>query len=86
MKLNRFYITWCYNRQCVAFVNRNATYPHTGIVSSYIPLNSGLWSNLLRKTAIKANFYFPSEEENVCLRKILVSVNSMGGNLDATFL
>ena len=50
-----------------------------------MPLNSSLWSNLLRETAITANFYFPSEEESVCLRKNLVSVNSMGHNLDATF-
>ena len=26
-------------------------------------LNSGLWSNLLRETAITATFYFPEEEE-----------------------
>ena len=46
---------------------------------------SVLWPNLLRKTAITTIFYFPSEEESVCLRKYLVSVNSMGRNLDATF-
>ena len=40
-------------------------------------MNSGQWSNLLRKTAITANFYFPSEEESVCVRQNLVSVNSI---------
>ena len=70
----------------MAFVNHNEIHPHTRIVSQYRPLNGGLWSNLLKKTAITASFYFASEEESACLRKNMVSVNSIGRNLDATFL
>ena len=44
-----------------------------------------MWPNLLRKTAITTNFYFPLEEESLCLRKNLLSVNSVGWNIDATF-
>ena len=36
----------------------------------------------LRKTAITASFYFPAEEENVYIRKKLVSVNSTGHDLE----
>ena len=39
-------------------------------VSSYILSNSGLWSNLLRKTAIITANYFATEEESVYIRKI----------------
>ena len=52
------------------FINHNETNPHTGIVSYYISLNTGLWPNLLRKTTITTNFYFPSEEESVYLEKL----------------
>ena len=31
-------------------------------------------------------FYFPAEEESVCIRKKQVSVNSTGDDLDASFL
>ena len=48
----------------VAFVNHIETNPDTEM-----SLNSGLWSNLLRKTAITANFYFPAEKESACIRK-----------------
>ena len=60
--------------------------PHTRIVSEYISLNSGLRSNLLRKTAIKTTFYFPAKKESVCIRKKSVSVNSMGHDFHASFL
>ena len=33
-----------------------------------ISLNSGLWSNLLRKTAITTTFYLP-KGESICIRK-----------------
>ena len=33
-----------------------------------VSLNSGLWSNLLRKTAITTTFYFP-EEASIGMRK-----------------
>ena len=32
-------------------------------------MNSGLWSKLLKKTVITATFYFPADEEKVCIRK-----------------
>ena len=50
----------------MAFVNKIETNSHTRIVS-YISLNSGLWSNSQRKTAIETTFYFPAEEESVCI-------------------
>ena len=53
---------WC-------FVNHNETNLDTRIVLWYIWLNSGLRSNLLRKTAITTTFYFPAEEGSTCLRK-----------------
>ena len=31
-------------------------------------------------------FYFPAEEESVCIRKKTVTVNSMGYDLDVSFL
>ena len=43
-----------------------------------------MWSNLLRKTAIKTTF-FPEEEESVSIRKKSVSVNGMGHNLHVSF-
>ena len=46
-------------------------------------LNSGLWSNFLRKTAIIAAYYFPAKEESVFIRKKQGSVNSTGHDLDA---
>ena len=69
----------------MAFVNHIETNPQTRIVLKYISLNSGLWFNLLRKTVISV-FYFPAEEESVCIRTKKVSVNSMGDSLDASFL
>ena len=75
----------CYNRQSVTFVNHVESNTNTGIVSQFIPLNSGLWPNLLRQTAITTNFYFPFEEEGVCTRKNSISVNNTGHNL-ASFL
>ena len=48
-------------------------------------MDSGLWSNLLRKTAIETTFYFPAEKKKVCKRKKSVSVNSMGRNHDQAF-
>ena len=44
------------------------------------------WSNLLRKTAITTTNYFVAEEENVCIRKKQVSVNSTGHDFDGRFL
>ena len=29
----------------------------------------GLWSNLLRETAVTITLYFPAEEESVCVRE-----------------
>ena len=52
----------------------------------YTSLSNGLWSNLLKKTTITATFYFLAEEESICLRKKLVSINSMGHDLDTSFL
>ena len=75
-----------YYRQCVAIVNHIETNPHTRIASWYIWLDSDLWSNLLRKSEMTATFYFPADEQSVCIRKIYVSVNSMGCNHDASFL
>ena len=49
----------------MVFVNRTETNPHTKIVLQHTSLNGGLWSNLLRKTAIKTTIYFPVEEESV---------------------
>ena len=49
-------------------------------------LNSGLRFNLLRKTVITKPFYFPTEEESLCIRKKKESVNSTGHDLDASFL
>ena len=57
-----------YYRQCEAFVNYIDNNPQTRIVLQYISLNSDLWPNLLRKTAITATFYLPGEEI-VCLRE-----------------
>ena len=62
-------MVYIYYRQCMAFVNHTETNPHTRIVLKYVSLNSGLWSNLLRKTAITTTFYFPAEEESVCIRR-----------------
>ena len=69
----------------MAFVNHIETNPHTRIVSYYISLNSGLWSNLLKKTTITATFYFTAEE-NVCIRKKWVSINCTDHDLGASFL
>ena len=52
----------------------------------YILLNSGLWSNLLRKTAVTTTNYFAAEEKCACIRKNRLSVNSTGHDLDASFL
>ena len=38
------------------------------------------------KTAIETTFYFPTKEENVCIRKKSVSVNCTGHDLHASFL
>ena len=56
------------------------------IYITYISLSNSLWSNLLKKTAITTTFYFLAEEESICLRKKLVSINSMGHDLDTSFL
>ena len=48
-------------------------------------MDSGLWSNLLRKTAIETTFYFPAEKKKVCKRKKSVSVNSTSHNHDQAF-
>ena len=53
-------------------LNHIETNPYTTIISEYISLNSGLWSNLLRKTAITTAFYFPADEESVCIRRKIV--------------
>ena len=45
-----------------------------------------MWPNLLRKKAISTNFYFPSENERLCIRKNSISVNNTGHNLHASFL
>ena len=37
--------------------------------AQYVQLNSDLWSNLLRKTAITTTFYFTAEVESVYLGK-----------------
>ena len=55
----------------MAFINHIETNAHTRIASQYITLNSGLLSNLIKKTAIKTTFYFSAEEESVCIRKNL---------------
>ena len=56
-------------RECVAFAIHIESNPHIGIVLQYISWSSGLWSNLLRKTAITTTFYFPAEQESQCKRK-----------------
>ena len=53
-----------YYRQCVVFVNHIETNPHNRIVLECISLNSGLWSNLLRKPEIITTFHFPTEDES----------------------
>ena len=53
----------------MAFLNHIETNPHIRIVLQYISLKSGLCSNLLRKKKIKTTFYFPEEEETVCIRR-----------------
>ena len=60
----------------MAFVNHIDTNPHTRIVLYYISLNSGLWPNLPRKTAITITFYFPAEEKGVCIRNKYESVTA----------
>ena len=40
----------------MTFVNHIETNPHARIVSQYVSLNSGLWSNLLRKTVTEKLF------------------------------
>ena len=70
----------------MVFVNHIETNPLTRIVLQYISFNSGLWSNLLRKTAIKTTFYFPAEKESVCISKKYVSVNSTSHDLHASLL
>ena len=40
---------------------------------------------MLRKIGIALTIYFAAEEKSVCKRKIWVSVNSMGHDLDAIF-
>ena len=47
-------------------------------------MNSGLWSNLLRKTAIATTFDFAQEEKSVHKRNKSVSANSTGHDLDAS--
>ena len=69
----------------MTFVNQIETNPHTIIVPQYISLSSGMWSNLLRKTAIETTFYFPAEEQSICIKKKSVSVNSTGHDLYASF-
>ena len=54
---------------CVVFVNRVETNLHTRIVLQHISLKSGVWSNLLKKTAVTTTFYFPVEDKSVCIRK-----------------
>ena len=55
---------------CVTFASHIEISPSAKTVSNYISLNSDLRSNLLRKTAITANFYFPAEQqESVWIRK-----------------
>ena len=49
-------------------------------------LKSGMWSNLLTKTAIKTTFNFPAEEESVWIRKKSISANNTGDDLHANFL
>ena len=73
----------------MAFGNHTETNPHTRIVLNNISLNSGLQSNLLRKIAIiRTSFYFPAEQESLCIQKKnrYISVNSTGHDLDASFL
>ena len=53
----------------MAFVIHIETNPPSKNVSQYILLNSGLWSNLLRKTTIITTNYFPKEEEGACISK-----------------
>ena len=60
----------CAISMCVTFANHIEINPSAKTVSNYISLNSDLRSNLLRKTGIIANFYFPAEQqESVCIRK-----------------
>ena len=70
----------------MAFLNHIEVNLYTRAVQQYISLNSDLLSNLLRKTAIKTNLYFPAEEDSVCIRKKSVSVNNKGRDFDANFL
>ena len=70
----------------MVFVNHIETNPLTRIVLQYISFNSGLWSNLLRKTAIKTTFYFSADKASACIRKKSVSVNSTGHDLHESFL
>ena len=62
-------MVYIYYRQCVVFVNHVETNPDIRIVLKYTLLNIGLWSNLMRKTAITTNFYFPAEEKSVWITK-----------------
>ena len=48
-------------------------------------INSSQWSNLLRKRAITASFYFPAEQESACLKTKQVSVNSTATILMGAF-
>ena len=48
--------------------------------------NSGLWSTLLRKTAIGTTFDLAAEKESVWIRRKLVGVNRTGHNLDVRVL
>ena len=49
-------------------------------------MNSGLWSNLLRRTAITTTFYFAAEEESVGKREKYWNINWTSHDLDASFL
>ena len=74
-----------YTMLCVGFANHIETNPHTKIALKYILLKTGLWSNLLRKTATKTTFFFSAGKINVCTRKKPVSVNGLGHDLHASF-
>ena len=54
---------------CVVFVNHVETNLHTRIVLQHISLKSGVWSDLLKKTVVTTTFYFPVEDDSVCIRK-----------------
>ena len=59
----------CAISMCVTFASHIEISPSTKTVSNYISLNSDLRSNLLRKTAITANFYFPAEQQDSLLNE-----------------